>query len=57
MKEVSDLDSRLPLREHLRNTKSVIKMINSLDKYWLVFSVAMHLLGVINGYLDRKSVV
>lgn len=51
MKEVSDLDSRLPLREHLRNTKSVIKMINSLDKYWLVFSVAMHLLGVINGYL------
>lgn len=51
MREVSDLDSRLPLKEHLRNTKNIIKMINGLDKYWLVLSMTMHMLGVINGYL------
>ena len=31
MKEVSDLTSRLPLKQHLRNTKTVIKTVNRLD--------------------------
>ena len=51
MKEVSDLDSRLPVREHLRNTKKVLKMVNELDHFWLPFCLARHLLQVTNGYL------
>ena len=51
MKEVSDLTSRLPLKEHLRNTKTVIKTVNKLDPYWLPLCAAGHLLSVANGYL------
>ena len=51
MKEVSDLTSRLPLKEHLRNTKTVLKMVNKLDPYWLPLCGAGHLLSVANGYL------
>lgn len=51
MKEVSDLTSRLPLKQHLRNTKTVIKTVNRLDPRWLPLCAAGHLLGVANGYL------
>lgn len=51
MREVSDLDSRLPIREHLQNTKKVLKMVNGLDPFWLPFCLAGHLLQVTNGYL------
>lgn len=51
MKEVSDLTSRLPLKQHLRNTKTVLKMVNKLDPYWLPLCGAGHLLSVTNEYL------
>lgn len=51
MKEVSDLDSRLSLGEHLRNMKKMWKTINGLDKYWVPLCAVRHLLGVANGYL------
>ena len=51
MKEVSDLTSRLPLKEHLRNTKKVMKMVSEMDPYWLPLCSLGHLLGVANGYL------
>lgn len=51
MKEVSDLTSRLPLKEHLRNTKKVMKMVSEMDRYWLPLCSLGHLLGVANGYL------
>ena len=51
MIEVSDLTSRLPLKEHLRNTKKVMKMVSGMDPYWLPLCFLGHLLGVANGYL------
>ena len=51
MKEVSDLTSRLPLKQHLRNTTTVLKTVNRLDPRWLPLCAAGHLLGVANGYL------
>ncbi len=45
MRKVSDL------KEHLRNTKTVIKMVNQLDPCWLPLCAAGHLLKVAEGYL------
>ena len=45
MRKVSDL------KEHLRNTKTVIKMVNQLDPCWLLLCAAGHLLKVAEGYL------
>lgn len=51
MREVSDLTSRLPLKEHLRNMRTVIRTVNKLDPYWLPLCAAGHLMSVANGYL------
>lgn len=51
MKEVSDLTSRLPLKEHLKNTRTVLRMVNRMDPRWLPFCMAGHLLSVANSYL------
>ena len=51
MREVSDLNSRLPLREHLQNMKKIIKTINGLDPWWLPLFAVKNLLDVTEGYL------
>ncbi len=51
MRETSDLTSRLPLKEHLRNMKKMIKTINGLDPWWLVLFAVKNLLAVTEGYL------
>ena len=51
MREVSDLESRLPLKEHLRNMKKICKTISGLDRHWLPLYAIKNLLGVVEGYL------
>lgn len=50
MNTKSDLDSKLPLREHLKNAKRLMGMIHELDRYYIPLYFVVHLLHVIRTY-------
>lgn len=50
MNTKSDLDSKLPVKEHLKNAKKLLGMIHELDKYYIPLYFIVHLLHVIRTY-------
>ncbi len=52
IKQESDLTSKLPIREHLRNAAKVLKKIHELDKYYFPLFFIVHLLHVVCNYMS-----
>lgn len=47
----SDLTSKLPLREHIRNIKKMLKMIHEMDNRGLPFVTIVHILNIVIYYV------
>jgi len=47
----TDLMSKLPLKEHIKNMKKILKLVNSMDKMYFPLTCIVHIINVTIPYL------
>ncbi len=48
----TDLMSKLPLREHIRNMKKIMKIVTDMDKWYFFFTSIVHIVNVCVPYIQ-----
>ena len=46
----TDLMGKLPLREHIRNMKKILKVVTDMDRWYFFFRFFVHLINVVVPY-------
>ncbi len=52
MKMGTDLMGKLPLREHIRNMKKILRVVTDMDRWYFFFTSFVHLINVVVPYIQ-----
>lgn len=47
----TDLTTKIPLKEHIKNIKRIMKIITDIDKWYFFFTGIVHIINVVIPYI------